>query len=376
MTPRKWLGAAVLALTASSASLAGDTPAWLERIDFKGDFRLRYEGFDQDGSFDNGHRDRLRFRLRFGFESRIREDLRVGFALHSGDPADPVSANQTLDEGLSFKEINIGEAWVDWTAADWGSVRLGKFLPDDLWHVSDLQWDDDVAIEGAMESFHFGGSGGFAGVTANVYQVVLNESGDGSDAYLFGAQVRPAFRVGEKSELTVGVGYDSYSHPEDVVALSLDGDLGGNPITNIVIDPDGNLASDFRIVQAFAEWSNKASERWPFKVSVFAYRNTGADGLGEDQDSALFARVQVGDYKKFKQMAIRLTRYESEPDALFYAYAQSDTGLGSNVEGYRFDYRLGMPARSYINISWYNVEPKVGPGETTDRWQLDYVFRM
>ena len=90
----------------------------------------------------------------------------------------------------------------------------------------------------------------------------------------------------------------------------------------------------------------------------------------------MFARLQVGDYKMPGHVAVRLSRYDSAPDSIFYAWVQSDTRRGSNVDGHRVDVRVGLPLRSHINVTWYNTDWKVGEDTTMNRWQFDYTIKF
>jgi hypothetical protein len=389
--------------TVSIAAEGGDDKRqWFEKLKFGGDLRLRYEGFDWEDKFDDDRRDRFRYRLRFGISAAISEKLKVGVQLRSGNPDNPHSDNQSFDGGFDKDEISIAEVFVRYQPNDVFGITGGKFSPKKLWLVSDLQWDDDVVVEGAMESFEFKGSGGvLKSFQINAYQFVLEESSSSGDAYLIGAQIRPVFTINDKNQLTAGVGFHHYTRPEKVVALTLGGRLDTEPdgvVTNLLFDPDPvdpdnplELVSDFEVLNAFAEWKNKASKRWPVKVSLFYYVNTGAEDRvgsifdsdgdvvvadlnGKDQDTGYFARIQIGDYKKPGQVSIRLTRYDSEPDAMFYAWTQSDTRRGSNVDGHRFDVRVGMPLKGHMDFTYYRTDWKVGEDTTMNRWQLDYTF--
>lgn len=386
--------------TPAVAAEEGAKEKWTDKIEFAGDLRLRYEGFDWDGKFDDGSRNRFRFRLRAGLEAHVRENVTIGFQLRSGNPDNPQSDNETFDGGSDKKTIAIAEAYVDWKAHKNVSLIGGKFTPKSLWHVSDLQWDDDVAVEGSMQSFEFGGGDGpFKNFEANTYQFILEESSSGGDAYMLGFQARPTFRLGKKNELMFGVGYDSFSRPDLVVGQTSTGGLDTEPggiITNLVDPTTGELISDFRIANAFVVWKNEASKRWPVKVSLFYYKNTGASsatgsvvevdggavvgtiasGTGDDNDTALYGRVQVGDYKEPGHVAIRFTRYDSEPDALFYAFVQSDTVRGSNADANRLDVRVGMPGKDHVNVTWYRSDWTIGDDTTMDRWQVDYIFKF
>lgn len=386
------------AFSVARGAADGQAPQpWFERIDFGGDLRLRYEGFDWDGQFDDGRRHRFRFRFRAGFTARLREDVKLGFQVRSGNPDNPHSDNQSFDGGFDKKDIAISQAYLDWKVNEHLAVIGGKFAPKKLWLVSDMQWDDDVVVEGAMERFEWTPGSGrrMKSLEASVYQLILEESGSSGDTYLLGAQVRPTFLVGDGDRITTGVDYHVISNPENVVALTLDGKLDTEPegiVTNL-LDAEGNPISEFRVANVFVVWRTSVVESWPVKVSVFYYKNLGARNVtgsivevdnpaplvvarGSDNDTAWFARVQVGDYKKPGGVAFRYSRYDAEPDAIFYAYVQSDTRRGSNLAGDRFDFRRGLQRGDYVNVTWYRTRWALGPSETMNRWQVDYIFKF
>ncbi len=82
----------------------------------------------------------------------------------------------------------------------------------------------------------------------------------------------------------------------------------------------------------------------------------------------------MGDYKEPYQLMFRFSRYYSEPDAIFYVFAQSDTTMASDVDGYRFDFRLGYVKDSYFNITWYHTKPVYSLFPEMDRLQVDYII--
>jgi hypothetical protein len=394
------LALSVVLLSLGTAALAeGDDEKskWHDRLTISGDFGLRYEGFDWEDKFDDDERNRFRYRLRFGVGAKLTEQLAVGLQLRSGNPNNPQSDNQTLDGGFSKNEISIAEAFVDYRPGKFVGLKGGKFSPKKLWMVSDMQWDNDVVVEGLMETFSVEGAGALQSFEASLYQFVLEESSSSGDAYLFGVQVRPVLKLNEKNHLTLGAGYDSISRPDKIAGLTLSGDLDTEPsgiVTNIIDPNSGELVSDFRILSAFAEWKYEVTGRWPIKVSVFYYQNLGAQDAvgdiiddtggppvvgslnGDENDTGHYARIQVGDYKELRQVAVRLTRYNSEPDAIFYAWVQSNTMRGSNVDGERLDVRIGMPLKSHINLTYYRTDWNVGTDTTMNRWHVDYIFKF
>jgi hypothetical protein len=72
----------------------------------------------------------------------------------------------------------------------------------------------------------------------------------------------------------------------------------------------------------------------------------------------------------------RFSRYYSEPDALFYVFAQSDTTMASDVDGYRLDLRMGFVKKSYFNVTWYHTKPVFHLWPKMDRLQMDYIIRF
>lgn len=392
--PRYLIGSFVVLMI--SASVGAEEPtqqedeseSWQERIGFGGDFRLRYEGFRQDGRFDDGRRDRLRYRFRAGLDVEINDFLRVGTEVRSGNPQNPVSDNQTLTGAFDKDQISIAQAYADIRVSDELSVVAGKFSHRDLWSVSDMHWDSDVVLEGALESLSFDDAGGIDELGISVYQLPLDESGGRGGAWLLGFQVRPELKLTERSSLTLGVGFDYFVEPQLVVQRSLEGELAGNDVTNL-LDDNGNLVSDFRILNLLAEWEWRFSEHWPIEISIYGYRNTGtsdrigtetgitgARAVASDEATAFFGRAVLGSSSRPGGLQVRYTHYYSQPDALFYAFMQSDTNRASNVKGSRIDVRVGAPARTFLDFTWYRTRPEIGDDTTLNRWQLDYVFRF
>jgi hypothetical protein len=342
-------------------------------LSYSGDLRLRYEGFSagSPGLPEGRDRFRYRFRLRGGYE--LSERLAIGVELRSGNPDNPVSDNQTFDSSGDKKDISIAQANLAWRpAADW-SLTVGKMSPKSLWWSSDLQYDSDVVPEGLLGRWEReAGRGVGPGVGLAGYVFALEESSRGSDAYLSGAQAAFTWKTGEGQRWRVGAGYDAVSNPQAVADLTLEGDLGGNAMTHFV-DEQGRLISDFRVASLFAGWKQGGDRRWPWALRAHVYRNSGAQGAGEDQDTAWFARLSVGDDGDPGGSEVRLTRYYSEPDALFYVFVQSDTRRASNADGYRVDYRYRIAPWGKINVTWYHTDDAVGDSPTMDRWQLDFI---
>lgn len=350
--------------------------SWTDRFEVKGDLRLRYEGFSKTGAYDDDRRDRFRIRLRAGFEATVTEWMLVGLEVRSGDPADPVSNNVSFKGAFQFKDFSLGEGYLQVRPSAGFGLVAGKFDAKKWWTVTDMQWDDDVTVEGLMTNVDLlRGGGALRKLDLVAYGYLLGEQKNGPDAALYGGQLRSTFALGGPNTLHAGVGFDWWVNPQQVADLTLSGDLKGNPVTNF-LDEDGRLVSDFEILNLFVTYTNRSSERWPVKLKLFYYTNTGARGIGADHDTGYFGRIQVGEYAKKGRVAFRYSYYYSEPDALFYVFTQSDTSRGSDVKAHRLDLRIGAWARSYFNLTWYSTRPQFRQDTTLNRWQVDYIVKF
>ena len=147
------------------SNATGGANKWLKDLTFKGDLRLRYEGFAQTSGnpAETDPRNRFRYRLRYGFEKKFNEDMKIGFSLASGEAAngqnvDPTSTNTSFDNNFNFKDIFIEKAFATYTP---GFAKIGPIEKVTLTAgkmdnpfekgSSDIVWDRDVKPEGAIE---------------------------------------------------------------------------------------------------------------------------------------------------------------------------------------------------------------------------------
>ncbi len=180
----------------------------------------------------NDRRERFRARIRPGIYTNVTDWMKVGLQLRSGDPNDPVSDNSSFDGGFALVPINISEGYAQFDIAEWIDLTLGKFDAKKKWVVTDMQWDDDVTVEGAMQELDFGP------LQANAYQYILEEDKNTRDAYLLGGQVYGKFGSDSTGKFTVGAGYDEWVRPQMVADLTIGGKLGGNRVTNLLDEND------------------------------------------------------------------------------------------------------------------------------------------
>ncbi|MDT8383291.1 MAG: putative porin [Gammaproteobacteria bacterium] len=158
-------------------------PAWVNKVSFKGDIRLRAQGdMFADGNVANTYvnlseinasggfyyagpeaylnttedRLRLRARARVGIDAKITQGVKAGFRLSTGNQKDPVSTNQTLGTYGNRYQVVWDQAYLkhdnyDLDAYHWLTL-IGGRMPSP-WVSTDLVWDSDLAFEGIAATY-------------------------------------------------------------------------------------------------------------------------------------------------------------------------------------------------------------------------------
>ncbi|MEQ1918471.1 MAG: putative porin [Elusimicrobiota bacterium] len=210
--------AALTALLAVPASAQLDKlklSETIQSIKFGGDIRLRDDMSAKRGAAQNA-RGRLRYRLRFGPEIELPENLTAIIRLGSGT-GEQVSTNQSYDNLSGQKQI-----WIDLMNLRWKpafndslttTLHAGR-MQNPLWRTysSDIVWDDDFNPEGFGESveYLFGDAG--LSVFANGLQGVADEdSNSGKNQWFFSQQLGLEKTLPLDSRLRVAGAYHKWS---------------------------------------------------------------------------------------------------------------------------------------------------------------------
>lgn len=291
-----------------SVPLYAEEGSWTDRVNFNGDFRLRYEAIDEEG-FEQ--RDRMRFRARFGFKVDIRDDIEVVMQLATGG-GDPVSTNQTFDDGFSTKDIGLDLAYVDWRISDSLSINVGK-MKNPLFRAGrvPLVWDSDLHPEGIAARFS---SGVLFGTVAG-FSVEERSSAD--DSLLFATQVGLKFSVGEAASLTAGIGYFGYSNTIGNEPF-YDGGAKGNTVDN-----NGDYGFEYKNIELFAQLDT-AVGGWPLQIFGHYTRNSE---VGRE-DTAYAFGATMGAARQPREMEFAWMYQDIEADALIATFNDSDFGGG------------------------------------------------
>lgn len=350
------LVAAALALLSFPAS--AEEASWVDRIDFKGDFRLRYEDIDEEFEVS---RDRSRFRARFGFKAEVSDDVEVVLRLATGGDS-PVSTNQTFDGGFSTKDIGVDLAYVDWRVNDSLSVNVGK-MKNPLFKAggAPLIWDGDLNPEGIAANFS---SGMFFGTVAG-FSVEERSSSD--DSLLYAVQAGVKFPVGE-SKLTTGVGYFAYSDT-----------IGNTPFYNgrakgNTVDPNGDYVYDYKNTEVFAQFDTKLGD-WPLRVFAHFTQNNEVD----IEDTALAYGAKFGAVKNPGDFEASWTYQDIEADSVIGTFNDSDfAGGGTDSDGHMLKVKYGLSKKIALGGTYFinKMDRFQGTEHDYNRIQIDIEFKF
>jgi len=124
--------------------------ATLGRFRFTGDIRIRGEDFFQsyDGCTNCNDRNRVRVRVRFGFEGKLNEDFMGGVAIATGSLGDPTTTNETFTNVFDRKTIGLDRAFIAYNPIAFKplTVTVGKFAY--TWTRTGQTFDPDINPEG------------------------------------------------------------------------------------------------------------------------------------------------------------------------------------------------------------------------------------
>lgn len=333
--------------------------SWSDRISMKGDVRLRHESIDEEGEED---RRRMRFRVRFGLSAEVSNDVKIVFQLATGGD-NPVSTNQSFDDGFSTKDIGVDLAYVDWAVREDLHLYAGK-MKNPLFKAGGvpLIWDGDLNPEGIAATFT---SGGFFG-TAGGFSVEERSSSD--DSLLYVVQAGYKFPLGDNLSLTAGAGYFAYTNT-----------VGNEPFYNgrsrgNSVDIDGNYIYEYENTEVFAELGTKVND-WPLNVYAHFVQNNAVSA----DDAGFAVGAKIGSAKSDGQKEFSWTYMDTEADAVIGTFNDSDFGGGNtDSKGHMLKAKYAVSNRIFVGGTLFlnDVDVVRGTKHDYNRLQLDIEFKF
>ncbi len=349
-----------LMTTAVSAS------EWPDNIKIKGDFRYRHEMIKK-GAEET--RNRHRMRARIGIEGKVNEFTNVGFRLTSGSD-DPVSTNQTLDDGFSSKSLMLDLAYVTIKSSfvEGLSITGGKFK--NLFYKpgkSELIWDSDWNPEGGAIDYEVN----YKSVKVRFVGAGLwiEERSADKDSWLGALETNLKLNLNqEKSRIVIGGGFFNYANADGFEPF-FDGDPRGNSI-----DSGGFYANEYELIELFAEINHEISEI-PITVMGDYVTNSGSDSL----NTGWLVGVRVGKAKDPGSWDMRYNYRELEKDAVVGVYTNSDFGGGgTDANGHEFGGGYQIAKNMKFNLTYFINNIGLTEAETSDyeRFQADLLLKF
>lgn len=337
-------------------------PAWLDKIKFSGDLRLRYQHDDQDGA---PGRDRGRYRARLNVTAQVIEQIKVIIGLASGSD-DPRSTNETFDDSFSSKGVTLDLAYAEYTPVKWAEILGGK-MKNPLWTPSDLLWDSDIRPEGGAGSLTYELMPDMT-VFFTVAGFVLDEDSTENDPVMVPVQGGIDAKLANRFSVKFAVTYYEFMKVQNNV---LDFSAESNTLT-----PDGVLQFDYNAfsVSGEVDFDLKLFGNLIPYVSVFGDYVVNLDP--DDDNQGFLIGFGVGHKKtstpgqwQFKYLYRRLER-DAWPDIL----PDSDFfGGATNAEGHELIAVVGVYKNISLGIDYYHTEEIEGDTEE-DVFQFDVSF--
>ena len=353
-------------------------PKWVNRIHFKGDFRLRYQGQNQE--YSDGvttTRNRGRYRWRFGAIADVTEDKKwqIGFGLCSGS-GDPRSTNQSFGNSFETPDARIDYAYAQYQPWEFLKV-IGGQMKNPLYKVKDLVWDSDIRPQGGAIPFNYKINDQF-GVFVNPALFVLSEfrpkdvegHKNSDTATMFVLQ--PGITVKPFGGMWVKMA-GSWYYNSDVKGNHFEYSSGTNS-TNA----DGGLLYNYSSLGFNGELGYKF-EGYFQKAAVFGqYINSDADS----NNSGYLVGVKFGrSIKALGDWEFKYNYRYLEKDAVLDFLPDSDFYDGkTNAKGHEFEFKLGLAKKVWLHLDYYHSKLIDYAGLNNDEpqnvIQVDFNFKF
>lgn len=364
-----WATAPALAQTPPAPEAATATPeapaipAWLNKISFGGDLRLRGDQVTDAGATNTA----AVLRARLAAIGKINDDFTANMRLATGTLNNATSSNQILGGGMGKKAILLDIASVDWKAWDGLIVTGGKATnPFYTAAKNELIWDSDLTFEGfnAKWALELGELKPFLTLSYNT----LNDPGNATaDTTLVGAQAGLAYK-GEGLSGTLAVSSYTYNNLKDqpfsTTAAPTSFTQKGNSGTTAYI-------VDYKLLAVDAEVSLELAG-----IPFTPYGTYITNSDGGDFKEGLLGGLRIGKVKDVGSWAFDYSYRDLQKDATVGHFTDSDfSGGGTDVRGSQY-------ALQYVAATGTTLAAKViaankaisGANTNYERYQLDAVF--
>ncbi len=351
------LGAVALLLTTLVS--AEDKPTFK----VKGDFRYRHEMIEKQ---DTKTRTRHRLRARVNIEGKVNDEAKIVVGISSGSD-DPVSNNQSLDDGFSSKDVVLDIAYFEYKFKKAPGLSLlgGKvYNPFFKPGKSELIWDSDIRFEGMVGQYNHTMDDLSVRLTGAGFWV--EERKDNTNSSLLAGQGVLRYEIPDQNaSVTIGGGFYLYEYIKGYAPFA--GDGAGNSLA-----PDTTYANDYDLFEILGEVNMKAGKT-PLTLMGNYVKNTTADSLND----GWLVGVRVGKLKKVWSWDLKYNYREINKDAVVGTYTDSDfIGGGTDGKGHEFGAGMQLAEKTSLGVTYFINEIGMDNGRDFNRLQVDAKFKF
>jgi len=370
-------------------------PDWIKRIQFSGDFRLRFDYLNRQPTAAqeaSGTQDfanyRARIRLRLGAETEIVDGLKVGFGIATSPNTgyDPRSNMVTLGGGFSKKVIDLNYAYVAYTPSflPWVTISGGKLRYNPIYQAnsygvgSTFLWDQNITPEGFAVVFNYPNLFKFNEFSLDVFMnntfFILDQLGTGG-ANPYVSVFQPGFNLKFMKDFNLKFATAYYEFNNIKHEAEIAGGAQPDPGDSNTFIASGPLAGTYRYnYNAFVE-SGELGYMTPFPniipyLGIFGEIVRNIDSHeGGYQGGVRFGYPSLNKFGDW-QFSYAYRRLEADAwldilnENLFY---QGQT----NVKGHYVWFALGLMKHVNATISYYHGDNIVGAKQSEDRFLVD-----
>jgi hypothetical protein len=383
-------------------SLTTNIPDWLQKLQFSGDMRLRYEAvFYPPGNGlilvdPNNPTQRLRTTLNSQAEyvlarllmvDPITDQVSVGIRLASGNQTNPGSDNSIMGDYFIKDGFLLDQAYLRYKPVPDLSIWAGR-IPNP-WFYTTLVWANDLNFEGVAVNYKRDiGCGVSSFVTGGAFPLqALTEVTQSEQKWLLGAQGGLEYKPDRPFIAKLGVALYDYENTLGIENAPLQNIYDwtaplymqkGNTVFNIdplVSGTPGNstqrfaLASQFRDLDILGAIDLTCWDPLHVVLSGEYVRNIAFDAqdvsqlsgrpVSDMQNDAYLAGVLVGypTPRKFLQWNVFTNYRYVGTDAVVDAFDDQDFALGgTNAKGWTLGAELGLTKNIWLTARWFTSD--------------------
>ncbi len=409
-------------------------PDWIDRFQWEGDLRLRYQGdrFAEGNPSANIYnvanfnspnqtnttedQDRMRIRARLGVNVKVNDWMKAGLRITTGSANDPTSHNQTLGTKYAKHNFGLDLAYLKAEVKPWLNLVGGRFA--NPWLHTDLVWDPDLTFDGVAASFtpkitdswsSFLTLGAFPLEQTEVrpYNALTGVYGKNKakSKWMYGSQVGIKWTSPNLSTVKLGLAMYDFSNVEGIKntvddqaydATTPSFRTKGNSYYNITFNPTDDLTEKYGLVSKFRTLNltgqvDIATFNPVHVILTGDYvRNIGFDAQEISNRTGLAPSKEVNGYQVKLAVGMPNTYQANEWQAFAaYKYLEADAVLdsytdsafhlgGTNAKGWIVGASYGIDKNTWLTAGWFSadeISPRLSRGVAIAPLNID-VLRL